>query len=249
MKFRRSFLLASLTALTLGTTSVHAQDNALRVGTDATFPPMEFVENGKRTGFDIELVEAIAKAMGKQVEWVDIDFKGLIPGLMSRRFDMAVSAIYITDERKKVVDFTNSYYAGGLVAMTKEGNTTIKKLADLEGKKVTVQVGTKSVGYLQEHYPKVQRIEVEKNQEMFNLVDIGRADAAVTGKPAAFQYVRTRPGLRVLEEQLTTEEYGMALRKDTPELTRAVNGAIAKLKADGTYAAIVKKWFGNSAGK
>ncbi|ABE42993.1 transporter substrate-binding domain-containing protein [Polaromonas sp. JS666] len=249
MKFRRNFLLASLTALTLGTTSAHAQDNALRVGTDATFPPMEFVENGKRTGFDVELVEAIAKAMGKQVEWVDIDFKGLIPGLMSKRFDMAVSAIYITDERKKVVDFTNSYYAGGLVAMTKEGNTAIKKLADLEGKKVTVQVGTKSVGYLQEHYPKVQRIEVEKNQEMFNLVDIGRADAAVTGKPAAFQYVRTRPGLRVLEEQLTTEEYGMALRKDTPELTRAVNGAIAKLKADGTYAAIVKKWFSNSAGK
>ncbi len=249
MAFRRNFLLASLAALTLVTTGVQAQDNVLRVGTDATFPPMEFVDNGKRTGFDIELVEALAKAMGKQVEWVDIDFKGLIPGLISRRFDMAVSAIYITDERKKVVDFANSYYAGGLVVMTKEGNTAIKKLADLDGKRVSVQVGTKSVGYLQEHHPKVQRIEVEKNQEMFNLVDIGRADAAVTGKPAAFQYVRTRPGLRVLEEQLTTEEYGMALRKDTPELTKAVNAALAKLKADGTYAAIVKKWFSSSAAK
>ncbi len=249
MKFRRNFLLASLAALTLVTTGVHAQDNVLRVGTDATFPPMEFVENGKRTGFDIELVEALAKSMGKQVEWVDIDFKGLIPGLISRRFDMAVSAIYITDERKKVVDFANSYYAGGLVVMTKEGNAAIKKLADLDGKKVSVQVGTKSVGYLQEHYPKVQRVEVEKNQEMFNLVDIGRADAAVTGKPAAFQYVRTRPGMRVLDEQLTTEEYGMALRKDTPELTKAVNAALARLKADGTYAAIVKKWFSNSAAK
>ncbi|MEO7401632.1 MAG: glutamine ABC transporter substrate-binding protein [Polaromonas sp.] len=249
MKFRRNFLLASLAALTFGSASVHAQDNVLRVGTDATFPPMEFVENGKRTGFDIELVEALAKSMGKQVEWVDIDFKGLIPGLISRRFDMAVSAIYITDERKKVVDFAHSYYAGGLVVMTKEGNTAIKKLADLDGKKVSVQVGTKSVGYLQEHYPKVQRVEVEKNQEMFNLVDIGRADAAVTGKPAAFQYVRTRPGMRVLQEQLTTEEYGIALRKDTPELTKAVNGALAKIKADGSYAAIVKKWFSSSAAK
>ena len=158
---------------------------------------------------------------------------------------MAVSAIYVTDERKKVVDFTNSYYAGGLVAMVKDGSS-IKKLSELNGKKVTVQVGTKSVGYLQEHFPKVQRVEVEKNQEMFNLVDIGRADAAVTGKPAAFQYVRTRGGLRVLDEQLTTEEYGMALRKDTPELTKAVNAALAKLKADGTYAAIVKKWFSNT---
>lgn len=249
LKYRRPFLISTLAALALSAMGAHAQDNVLRVGTDATFPPMEFVDNGKRTGFDIELVEAIGKAMGKQVEWVDIDFKGLIPGLISKRFDMAVSAIYITDERKKVVDFTEPYYAGGLVAMVKDSNTTIKKLTDLDGKKVSVQVGTKSVGYLTEKFPKVQRVEVEKNQEMFNLVDIGRADAAVTGKPAAYQYVRTRPGLRVLEEQLTTEEYGMALRRDTPELTKAVNGAIAKLKADGTYAAIVKKWFSGSAAK
>ena len=242
MNIRRQLLLAAA-ALSVGTASVHAQDNVLRVGTDATFPPMEYVDNGKRTGFDIELVEALAKAMGKQVEWVDIDFKGLIPGLISKRFDMAVSAIYITDERKKVVDFTDSYYAGGLVAMVKDNNTSIKKLADLDGKKVSVQVGTKSVGYLTEKHPKVQRIEVEKNQEMFNLVDIGRADAAVTGKPAAFQYVRTRGGMRVLEEQLTTEEYGMAIRKDTPELTKAVNAALTKVKADGTYAALIKKWF------
>jgi polar amino acid transport system substrate-binding protein len=241
MNFRRHFLLATLAAAALGTGVAHAAD-MLRVGTDATFPPMEFTENGKRTGFDVDLVEAIAKKLGKQVEWVDIDFKGLIPGLVSHRFDMAVSAIYITDERKKVVDFTEPYYAGGLVAMVKDGSS-IQKLSDLDGKKVTVQVGTKSVGFLQEHYPKVQRVEVEKNQEMFNLVDIGRADAAVTGKPAAYQYVRMRPGLKVLPEQLTTEEYGMALRKDEPELTKAVDKAIEQLKADGTYAAIVKKWF------
>lgn len=245
MNFRRQFLASCVAVLGLAAFSAHAQD-VLRVGTDATFPPMEYVEAGKRTGFDIELVEAIAKTLNKRIEWIDIDFKGLVPGLVSKRFDMAVSAIYITDERKKVVDFTDSYYAGGLVAMVKEGNTAIKTLADLNGKKVTVQVGTKSVSYLAANYPQVQLVEVEKNQEMFNLVDIGRADAAVTGKPAAFQYVRTRGGQRVLEQQLTTEEYGMALRKDTPELTKAVNGALAKLKADGTYAQIVKKWFSNT---
>ena len=76
---------------------------------------------------------------------------------------------------------------------------------------------------------------------MFNLVEIGRADAAVTGKPAAAQYVRTRPGLRVLAQQLTTEEYGMALRKDTPDMTKAMNGALVKVKADGAYAALVKQ--------
>jgi len=242
MNFRRQFMLSCFAVLSLGAVGAHAQD-VLRVGTDATFPPMEYVEGGKRTGFDIELVEAVGKVLNKRIEWVDIDFKGLIPGLISKRFDMSVSAIYITDDRKKVVDFTDAYYAGGLVAMVKEGNTGIKTLADLNGKKVAVQVGTKSVSYLAANHPQVQLVEVEKNQEMFNLVEIGRADAAVTGKPAAFQYVRTRGGQRVLEQQLTTEEYGMALRKDSPELTRAVNGALAKLKADGTYAQIVKKWF------
>ena len=246
MNFRRKFITSCFACLGLAAISAQAQD-VLRVGTDATFPPMEYVEGGKRAGFDIELVEAVAKTLNKRVEWIDIDFKGLIPGLVSKRFDMAVSAIYITDERRKVVDFTDSYYAGGLVAMVKEGNTAIKTLADLNGKKVAVQVGTKSVSYLASDYPKVQLVEVEKNQEMFNLVDIGRADAAVTGKPAAFQYVRTRGGQRVLEQQLTTEEYGMALRKDTPELTKAINGALAKLKADGTYSQIVKKWFSNTA--
>jgi polar amino acid transport system substrate-binding protein len=231
MNFRRQLLVSCFAAASLFAAGARAQE-VLRVGTDATFPPMEFVDNGKRTGFDIELVEAIGKAMNRKIEWIDIDFKGLIPGLVSKRFDMAVSAIYITDERKKVVDFTDPYYAGGLVAMVKDASP-IKTLADLDGKKVSVQVGTKSVSYLGTNHPKVQLVEVEKNQEMFNLVDIGRADAAVTGKPAAFQYVRTRGGL--------------ALRKDTPELTRAVNGAIAKLKADGSYAQIVRKWFGNTA--
>ena len=243
MNFRRTVLKTAVVAMALGAgAGAFAQSNVLRVATDATFPPMEFVENGKKTGFDVELVEAVAAKMGKKVEWVDIDFKGLVPGLIAKRYDMAVSAIYITEERKKVVDFTQSYYAGGLVAMVKDGSP-IAKLTDLNGKKVSVQVGTKSVGFMTENYPKVQRVEVEKNQEMFNLVDIGRADAAVTGKPAAFQYIRTRGGMKVLPEQLTTEEYGMAIRKDTPELTVAVNKALEQLKADGGYQAIINKWF------
>ncbi|WP_206955490.1 transporter substrate-binding domain-containing protein [Trinickia acidisoli] len=240
------FMSAAL-AFAVAPRGAHAADadaGTLKVATDATFAPMEFTENGARTGFDIDLMNALAKAMGKQVQWTDIDFKGLIPGLVAHRFDVAISAIYITPERAQVVDFTEPYYAGGLVALVK-ADSPIKTLADLNGKKVSVQVGTKSVNYLQEHYPQVQRVEVEKNEEMFDLVGIGRADAAVTGKPAAYQFVRTRPGFRVLDEQLTTEKYGIAVRKDEPQLRDALNAAIEKIKADGTYAVIVKKWFSN----
>ncbi|MGN6315015.1 transporter substrate-binding domain-containing protein [Trinickia sp.] len=230
-------------AFTLAPGAAHAADTGtLQVATDATFPPMEFTENGARTGFDVDLMNALAKTMGKQVQWTDIDFKGLIPGLIARRFDVAISAIYITPERAQVVDFTQPYYAGGLVALVKS-DSPIKTLADLNGKKVSVQVGTKSVNFLHDHYPQVQRVEVEKNQEMFDLVGIGRTDAAVTGKPAAYQLARTRPGFRVLDEQLTTEQYGIAVRKDEPQLRDALNSALEKIKADGTYAALVKKWF------
>ena len=244
MNTRRSLVAAALSGLAiLGFAgAAHAQGEPLRVATDATFPPMEFVENGKRTGFDVELVEAIGQTLGRKIEWIDIDFKGLVPGLISKRFDMAVSAIYITDERKKVVDFTAPYYAGGLVVLTTRAGP-IKSLKDLDGKKVTVQVGTKSVGWLKDNYPKVERIEVEKNQEMFTLVEIGRADAAVTGKPAAKVFAQAKPALHVLDEQLTTEDYGIAVRKDAPELRAAVNAALKKIKADGTYDKLVQKWF------
>lgn len=242
MTTRRTLLTAALTlGLAWSAGPAFAQET-IRAVTDATFPPMEFVKDGKRTGFDIELVEALAGAMGKKVEWIDIDFKGLIPALQAGRADIAVSAIYITLERAKVVDFTDPYYAGGLVVMTKKDGP-VKTLKDLDGRKVSVQVGTKSVNYLKEHYPAVQRVEVEKNQEMFNLVQIGRAEAAVTGKPAAKLFAQSTPDLTVLNDQITTEDYGIAVPKNKPELTRELNAALQKLKADGSYQAIVNKWF------
>ena len=239
----RRRLISTVAAIALSAAAglAHAADT-LRVVTDATFPPMEFVKDGKRTGFDIELVEALAEKMGKKVQWIDIDFKGLIPAVLANRADMAVSAIYITDERKKVVDFPDSYYAGGLVVLTKSDGP-VKTLKDLDGRNVSVQVGTKSVSYLKDNYPKVKRVEVEKNQEMFNLVQIGRADAAVTGKPAAKLFAQSTKDLTVLDNQITTEDYGIAVPKNKPELTRELNAALQKIKGDGTYQAIVNKWF------
>lgn len=237
-------LLTALLAISLGgfCAAGHAAGDTIRVVTDATFPPMEMTINGQRTGFDIELTEALAKAMGKKIAWTDIDFKGLIPAIISGRADAAMSAIYITDARKQAVDFTDSYYAGGLVVLTKK-DSPINTLKDLDGKRVTVQVGTKSVNFLQQNYPKVQRVEVEKNQEMFNLVAIGRADAAVTGKPAAKLFAQRNPGFKVLDQQITTEAYGIAVSKNEPKLTQAFNQALKTIKANGVYQKLVDKWF------
>lgn len=237
-------ILATLLAMSLGAAPLAGQaaSDTIRVVTDPTFPPMEMTVGGQRTGFDIELTEALAKAMGKKIAWTDIDFKGLIPAVLSGRADAAMSAIYITDARRQAVDFTDSYYAGGLVVLTKKSGP-IHTLKDLDGKRVTVQVGTKSVNYLQQHYPQVHRVEVEKNQEMFNLVDIGRADAAVTGKPAAKLFAQQNPGFKVLEQQITTEEYGIAVSKNEPQLTKDFNQALQTIKANGVYQGLIDKWF------
>ncbi|MGC4241876.1 MAG: transporter substrate-binding domain-containing protein, partial [Herbaspirillum sp.] len=166
---------ASLFLLVAAAPAARAADNVIRVGTDATFPPMEFVKDGKRTGFDIELMEALAKTMGKKIQWIDIDFKGLIPGLISNRFDIAASAIYMTDERRKVVTFSDPYYRGGLAVLVRRDDNSIKVPEDLnKGKRVSVQVGTKSVSYLRDNFPGVERVEVEKNQAMFDLLATGR---------------------------------------------------------------------------
>ena len=136
MKLTQTFRI-TLMALALGGASAASQaaSDTIRVVTDPTFPPMEMTVDGKRTGFDIELTEALAQAMGKKIAWTDIDFKGLIPAVISGRADAAMSAIYITDERKKAVDFTDSYYAGGLVVLTKQDGP-VKTLKDLDGKRI-----------------------------------------------------------------------------------------------------------------
>jgi polar amino acid transport system substrate-binding protein len=242
MNLGRRRLLGLCATMTFMLGGAASAESVLRVATDATFPPFEYAENGKRVGFDVELIEAIAQLLNRQVEWTEIDFKGLVPGLVANRFDVAASAIYITDERRKVVDFTDSYYPGGLVIMTRTGDRSIKGPDDLKGKKVTVQVGTKSVNFLKDNFPTVERVEVEKNQEMFQLVEIGRADAAVTGKPAAKLYAHTRGTLQVVDQPLTVEEYGFALRKDEPELVKQFNDALKALKADGTYDRLVSKY-------
>ncbi|MCP1572744.1 polar amino acid transport system substrate-binding protein [Herbaspirillum rubrisubalbicans] len=239
--------LAMICAAMPAAQAAQPTDNVIRVGTDATFPPMEFVKDGKRTGFDVELMEALVKTMGKKIQWIDIDFKGLIPGLISNRFDIAASAIYMTDERRKVVAFSDPYYRGGLAVLVRRDDSSIKVPEDLnKGKRVSVQVGTKSVGYLKENFPGVERVEVEKNQAMFDLLATGRVNAVVTGRPAAVEYARTQPLVRVLDKGLTTELYGFAMRKDDTALAEQLNKALQTLRINGTYTALTNKWFGKS---
>lgn len=244
-----TFLLAgcssnTTTAKNDGVLEKIKKTQVLTVGTDATFKPFEYKNNGKYEGFDIDLVEAVAKELGAtKVEYVDTEFKGLIPGLLAKKYDIIASAMYITDERKQTINFSDSYFPGGLSIMVKKDNNSIKGIDDLKGKKVSVQVGTKSTKYLEENYKDITLVKVETNNEMFLELETGKVDAVVTGLPAAKTYAKEKGTVKVLPETLTQEFYGYGLRKDDAELAAAVNGALKKLKENGTYDQIAKKWF------
>lgn len=116
----RSLLLGTSLTLALFSGATQAAD-PIRVAIDPTFPPMEYMNNNQRTGFDIDLAEALAKKIGRPLVYTDMDFKAMIPSVLSGRQDIVLSAIYITDDRKKVVDFTDPYFTAGLVVMVKKG--------------------------------------------------------------------------------------------------------------------------------
>ena len=217
-----------------------------KVGSDATFPPFEFTDSkGTIQGFDIDLVNAIAQKAGiKKVEFKQITFDGLIPGLQANQFDMVASAMYITDKRKEVVNFSDTYFPGGLTMMVKKDNNNIKELKDLDGKKVSVQVGTKSVDWLTANAPKANLMLVKTNAEMFQAVVNGQADACVTGLPAARYYVAQQGNLKVTGPELTKENYGYAFRKTDADLLAAWNKGLADVKQTGAYKQIEDKWFG-----
>lgn len=227
------------------TTSTKAkEEKVLKVGTDATFQPFEYKEGDVYKGFDIELVNALAKEMDyDSVEFVNTDFKGLIPGLLSKKFDMIASAMYVTDERKESINFSDSYYPGGLCILVGKDDNSINSIEDLKGKNIAVQVGTKSIKYLSENYPDIQRVEVETNNEMFLQLETGKVDAVVTGKPAAQVYAKQSGKVKIVDKSITEELYAFGLRKEDEALTKEVNTALKTLKENGEYDKIKANYF------
>ncbi|MFI9603423.1 ABC transporter substrate-binding protein/permease [Streptomyces sp. NPDC052043] len=218
----------------------------LRVGTDATFPPFESTDaKGEKVGFDIDLVRALASRAGiKNVEFTQMPFDNIVPALQAGQIDMGASGIYISDERAKAVDFSDVYYPGGLAVFVADSNTSIHSLADLAGKRVAVQVGTKSVEWLKENQPRARRVVVQTNQQMFSTVGLGQADAVVTGGPAGQYFIAQRGGLKQVGQRLTEENYGYAFPKSEAAVTAAFDAALHTMKQDGSYAELTKKWFG-----
>jgi cystine transport system substrate-binding protein len=253
---RRTFLLSAF-SLVLGTGLVtHAvageqldaikKNGTLNVGLEGTYPPFSFVgEDGKLTGFEVEFSEALAKELGVKVKLSATPWAGILAALESKRLDVVINQVTISDERKKKYDFSEPYTISGIQALTKTQNAgTIKTAKDLEGKKVGVGLGSNYEQWLKENVPAAIVKTYDDDPTKYQDLRVGRIDAILVDRLAALDLIaKTKEQLAVAGEPFSRLESGIALRKGEPELLAAINKAIDKLRADGTLAKISQKYF------
>jgi len=215
------------------------------VGADNSFVPFDFQEKGKLTGFDIDLINAIAKDAGFKVKYETSNFDGIIPGLQTKSFDMAVAGIGITDERKKAVDFSDPYYESGLAIGVKKDVNDIKDLKDLEGKKIATRLGSTSAHFIKSNIKGAEAKEFEQLDQAYLAVENGSVDAVLYDMPNVAYYIKTKgESLKIVGDKYKAENYGIAFAKGNPELVKAVNKSLKHLQDNGEYDKISEKWFG-----
>ncbi|BDH45372.1 cystine ABC transporter substrate-binding protein [Salmonella enterica subsp. enterica serovar Choleraesuis] len=220
---------------------------SLRVGLEGTYPPFSFQdENGKLDGFEVEFAEALAKHMGIKADLKPTKWDGMLAALDSKRVDVVINQVTISDERKKKYDFSTPYTVSGIQALVKKQNeNTIKTAADLKGKKVGVGLGTNYEHWLRENVPGVDVRTYDDDPTKYQDLRIGRIDVILVDRLAALDLVKkTNNTLAAAGAPFSHLVSGVALRKGNPELLAAIDNAIAAMQKDGTLKQLSEKWFG-----
>lgn len=214
----------------------------LVMGTNATFPPYEYVDdNNKIVGIDAEIAQAIADKLGMKLEIKDMEFDSLIPAVKSDSIDVVLAGMTVTDERKQSVDFSDSYSTGVQVIIVKEGSD-IKSADDLKGKKIGVQSGTTGDSYCTTDFGQENVKQFSNGSLAVAALANGQVDCVVIDNEPAKNYVAANTGLKILDTEYVTEDYAIAVSKDNPDLLKKINTALKELKEAGKIDEIVGKY-------
>jgi polar amino acid transport system substrate-binding protein len=242
-------LLASVLCLTGGALPTSAgslpeiqKGGILHAATEGQYPPFNFFDNKKLSGFEVDLINSMAEKMKLKAEWQTFSFDSLLIGLSNKRYDMVIASHAITPERARAVDFTDPYYCSGGAIFSKNGGA--KTAADLKGKTVAVAVGTS--------YAPMVTAMVGKDAKQFpsdvaavQALMSGKVDAAVTDKFVLLDLQRQGkvPGTQI-GDFIDKEKVAMAVAKGNSSLREGLNLALKEVMKDGTYARLSKKYFG-----
>lgn len=214
--------------------------DTLVMATNAEFPPYEFHEGDDVVGIDADIARAIGEEMGMEVKIEDMAFDSIIPAVTSGKADFGAAGMTVTEDRKKNVDFTDTYATATQVIIVKEGSD-IAGPDDLTGKKIGVQLGTTGDIYADD----IEDAKVERYNKGFEAVQAltqDKIDAVVIDGEPAKEFVAEADGLKILDEAFTEEEYAIAVAKDNDDLLKKMNEALASLKESGKIDEIVAKY-------
>jgi len=218
----------------------------LIVGSDVPYPPFEEFGKSKTEfkGFDIEVVEAVAKKIGRTPEFKDTSFDTIFRDLAQGKFDLVASATTITDEREETVDFTNPYYlpsAQSIVVV--KGASGLSTEKDLEGKTVGVQQGTTGEEYVEEEIDTKELRTYPQGPDTIPALEAGTIDAVVIDRPVAENIVKADDKVEIAGGIETEEEYGLVVQQGEEELLDELNKALKEVVDSGEYETIYEKWF------
>jgi len=224
----------------------------VRIGTEGAYPPFNYIDSdGKVKGFEIDLANALCERIGAECEFVVQDWDGIIPGLLAKKYDVIIASLYITDERKEKIDFTQKYYQTPGRFVVRKGTKLEISEEGLKGKVIGVQRATAFERFLRDTYPSLD-IRVYGTQDEVNLdLVAGRLDAVMADVVAmGLNFLNTPDGK---DFEFTGPSFsgakwfgygaGIAVRKEDPELRDAFNKAIDAVRADGTYDRIRSEYF------
>lgn len=226
-------------------------DGKLTTCTHLPYRPFQFEQDGKIVGFDVEMIDLVAKQLGVTQAIVDTPFEGIQTGedLNARKCDIAAAAMTITPERQEKIDFSAPYFDADQALLVKKGSG-IESLEDLQGETLGVQSGTTGKTYAEENAQGVELKDYEDVALELTSVKSGQVPAAINDIPVLLDYAKENPDVEVTATFETGEQYGFATKKGTSqELRLVVDDVIAKARADGTYDRLYEKWFGTKPPK
>jgi len=213
----------------------------LTMATNAAFPPYEMTTDaGDFEGIDIETAQAIADKLGLELQIDDMDFDAALLSVQQGKADIVMAGVTVTDERKAVMDFSDSYATGIQSIIVPEGSD-IASPDDLAGKKIGTQRGTTGYIYCSDDFGDENVVAYDDGLTAVQALNNGQVDAVVIDNAPAQEFVAANPGLKILDTSYAEEDYAIGMAKNSP-LEDAVNSVLEELKADGTLQAIVDKY-------
>lgn len=218
------------------------EEGTLSVGTDTPYPPFEIGQPPNVSGFDIDLLNAIAEEMGLTAEYTDTSFDTIFGDVQSGKFDVAAAASTITPGRERAVDFSDPYYESqqSLVVLP---DSDIASVDDLSGVIVGAQDGTTGETYANDETEASEVRGFPEGPDALAALKTGQVEAVIIDLPVAIDALNKQGGFEIAEEIPTGEFYGYAVGPDAPNLLAGINDALAKLVEDGTYAEIYGEYF------